>query len=292
MKFGVVILLCGMLFWSSCEDPIDVDSGFQNRQLVVDAWLNNRNEPQTIKLSWSQDYFDNSRPEGVSGALVRVSSASNNYQFLQGEPGMYTWTPQGSQTLGEIGDQFDLEIQYEGEVIAANTELYRVPEIDSIALVFEEESIAWDGGLYGELFADDFPGTGDTYLVRTWKNDTLLNRPQELTILYDGTFDGGSGLDGGTFLLPLRRQITPFNDDFEQIPYESGDHIYCELHSISNEAFRFLQIAQEQMINGDNTIFALPLANARGNIVNLTTGNDVFGVFNIAAISSSEQSVE
>lgn len=288
--YGMFLFAIG--FFSSCEDVIQVDSGFQEPTVVVDAWINTLSEKQTIKLDWSQDYFDSSRPTGITDAEVIVTSGGQSFAFTHVQNGAYEWTPADGQSIGQTGDVMELVINLNGQVITSQTEITRVPPIDSIALVFEKESLGLEEGLYGELYARDFPGLGDTYWIRAYKNDSLLNRPQELTIVYDATFDPGSGLDGLAFIRPLRLSITPLDVDGLFIPYEPGDHIYVELHSISNEAFIFLQVAQEQMLNGDNSIFSIPIANARGNILNTTTGELLLGMFNVANVSSAEKSVE
>ena len=287
----ILFLFCIGLF-TSCEDVIVVDNGFQKPTIVVDAWVNTLNQVQTINVQWSQDYFDSSKPTGITDAEVAVRSGNNIYPFLHIENGRYEWTPSNGETLGQTGDVVELIISYSGQIIASQTEVRRVPPIDSISLVFEEEALGVEEGLYGELYARDFVGQGDSYWIRAFKNDSLLNRPQELTIIYDSTFDPGSGLDGLAFIRPLRLAINPLDEDGLFIPYEPGDHIYVELHSITNEAFLFLQVAQEQIVNGDNSIFSIPIANARGNIINTTTGEGVLGMFNVANISSAERSVE
>jgi hypothetical protein len=288
--FIVLIIALGM--FSACEDVILVDSGFEKPSVVVDAWINTSSEPQTILVNWSQDYFDSSRPTGITDAQVVVRTGNNVHVFAHTQNGAYVWTPEQGQSIGSTGDVMDLVIEHQGEVITSQTEIHRVPPIDSISLVFEEEALGIEEGLYGELYARDFPGIGDTYWIRTYKNDTLLNRPQELTIIYDSTFDPGSGLDGLAFIRPLRLAINPLDEDGLFIPYEAGDHLKVELHSISNEAFLFLQVAQEQMVNGDNSIFSIPVANARGNIINTTSGDAVLGMFNVANVSKAERSVE
>ena len=75
-------------------------------------------------------------------------------------------------------------------------------------------------------------------------------------------------------------------------PWQPGDLIRVEIHSISLEAFTFLDIARDQMVNGDNTIFAIPLANTRGNVVNQMTGERALGIFNVANVSAQEREIE
>ncbi len=290
--FIFILLAVSSMLLTSCEDAIDVDSGFEAPTLVVDGWINTRNEAQTIRLTWSQDYFDSGKPAAVSDATVVVRNGNRVLPFEYTVDGAYVWTPNGEETIGVTGDIIELGIEYNGEFFISQTEVRRVPAIDSIAMVFEEGSLGLDEGYYGEVYAKDFSGEGDSYWIRAWKNDTLLNKPQELTLVWDATFDPGSGLDGVAFIRPLRLSINPQSDEGGFDPYLPGDHAYVEVHSISNEAFYFLQIAQEQMTNGDNAIFSLPIANARSNIINAETNEPVLGFFNVANISSAERWVD
>jgi hypothetical protein len=157
---------------------------------------------------------------------------------------------------------------------------------------FEEESLGNDAGLYAQVYARDFVGIGDTYFIRSTINDTLLNRPQEINIAFDATFDGGSGADGIAFIAPIRFGINKLDDDGAPVPLVNGDKIEVDIWSISNEAFAFLSIASDQITNGDNGIFGIPVANSPSNVFNVDTEEPVLGIFNVAAVSSAEKVVE
>ena len=293
-----LIIFSVVLIITSCEDVIEVDSGFEESQLVVDAWLDNLDREQKVRLTQSQDYFDANFSQAVQGAEVNlVINGERTIEFIETNPGDYTWMPGTTDEIGVVGDTYELEITIGNETYKAQSELRRVPRIDSISQVFEEESLGIPEGIYAELNATDFLGTGDTYWVRTWKNDTLLNKPLEILVIWDATFDSGNELDGVPFIFPIRRGINPIPDDFDSIddlppPYMPGDSIYVELHSITNDAFRFWTIAQEQMINGENGIFALPVANTRGNVIQQSTGDRVLGFFNVAAVETASKVIQ
>jgi len=283
-----------MLLALSCEDVIDVDSGFESPQLVVDAWLNNIDSIQTVRLTQTQDYFDNSFTPAVTGAIVSVTrNGSDVLVFEDQGNGNYTYRPE--DVIGQVGDEFTLQIEVDGNTYSSTVEMHRVPPIDSISMFERVDEFGFDDGLYGSLYARDFVGKGDTYWAKTWKNDTLLNKPLELNIIYDAVFDPGTDLDGTYWIRPLREAINPIPEDQAetvQTPYVPGDRIYCEVHSINNDAYSFMNIAFEQMTNGNNAIFALPVANTRGNVVHDTDGSRLLGMFNVAAVSSLGITVE
>ena len=289
-----IFLFIVVFFLFSCEDPITLKSDFESPQLVVDAWINNEAEPQIITLTQSQDYFDNRLPTPIDDAEVMVKNVTNGltYTFIHTEEGKYLWNINGTETLGNINDEFELNITYNNNNYLANTSINRVPPIDSISIYFENEPPGGEKGLYAQVYARDFVGIGDTYWIRSSRNDTLNNKPQEISIAYDATFDAGTGTDGIYFIFPLRFSINAIADDGGRKSLMSGDKIDVEIQSISNDAFQFLQIVQEQTTNGDNTIFALPVANAVSNITNASTNKRALGFFNVAAVSRASKVVD
>ena len=288
-RLPLPLLFLVLLF--TCEDPIAVDSGFTTPQLVVDAWLTNEPRPQTITLSQTQDFYDNGLPAGLDDATVVVCRTDDQrcFPFVHQDSGRYVWTPAAGEVLGEVGDEFALAIERDGERYVSLTGMGRVPPIDSISFQFEEEALGLEEGTYAQLYARDFPGLGDTYLIRTRWNDTLNQRPQELNLVFDATFDAGSDADGFTFIFPIRFRINRLDDDGSPVPVEIGDRVAVDLWSISRPAFAFLSIAAEQIQNGDNGLFGVPVANSPGNIVRVDSEDRVLGIFNVAAVSSAER---
>lgn len=296
MNKAYIFILVFAIF-SSCEDVVEIDNGFEASQLVVDAWLDNMEREQVVRITDSQNYFDSAFAKSVSGAKVTLKiDGQADIDFEDQGDGNYTWTP-GDQKIGIVGDTYTLVVEVNGETYQGVSAMKRVPVIDSIAQVFEEEQLGFPEGIYAELYATDFVGENDSYWVKTWKNEQLLNKPLEILVVYDATFDAGSSLDGVPFIFPIRRGINPIPDEVDNIddlppPYAQGDSLYVELHSITNGAFRFWVIAQEQMINGDNGIFALPVANTRSNMVKVSSGDRILGYFNVSAVSTSSAVIE
>lgn len=287
------------LFLYSCEDPVTLESRFEGPELVVEAWLNNVSEPQTILLTETQDYYANRLPTPVTDAQVIVCQTENQQPTTncfvfdhQGE-GRYVWEPAAAgQTLGEVGTEFGLGIQRGERQYASLTTMNRTATIDSISFQFEEESLGLDEGLYAQLYARDPVGTGDAYLIRTTFNDTLLLNPGELNLAYDATFSPGTTTDGITFIFPIRFGINKQDADGGFLALESGDHVAVEVTSLSDEAYLFLRIVLEQINNGGSGLFDLPVANAPGNIFDVDNQEPILGFFNVAAVARAERTVE
>lgn len=291
MKPFLYFLLVASIF-ICCEDPINVNLPEEEQVLVVDAWINNKPEPQIIRLSMTQPYFDSALPPPVSGASVVVESSENEtFTFVEGDtPGEYTWDPTTSSAgLGDIDTEYQLQISSNGQSYVAASKLNRVPVIDSIKFTFKEERNQFQPeGYYGEFLSTDFEGEGDTYWIRTFKNGVYQNRPFDLTIAYDAGFSQGGVIDGVVFIQPLQDSVNPLNEDLDEIvPYEIGDSLYVEIHSITNDAFIFLQELQiqTQRDGGFDEIFAEPFENVPSNIINTNPeGNRAIGYFNVAAV--------
>ena len=289
---AIIFTICFFGLITSCEDPIDVPSQFESPQLVVDAWVANTATPQTIVLNQSVDYFNGGVPEPVEGAFVEICNSTKMLCFTfpdQGD-GRYTWTPIAGETFGQVNDIMELYIVIDGKTYTSIVQIGRTARLDSIGLEFEEETIGFDEGIYAQAYAFDLPGRGDSYWMRTYKNDTLLNRPFEQVIAYDATFDAGADIDGTYFITPLRLGVNALDDDDFYIPYVPGDKIYVEVHSINDAAFRFLSIAIEQITN--EGIFASPLANSKSNIFATANSEPILGIFNVAEVVSLQRIVE
>ncbi len=290
-KILTILLLTGMLM--GCEDKVSIDLNDAPPVLVVDAWINNKPEAQVIVLSQTQPYFESELPPPVTGATVTVTSSDGNtFNFTEEEkPGEYRWDPiaEGS-SIGETGTTYQLSISADGENYTAISQINRVPVIDSIRFTFYEERNPFQPeGYYGEFVSTDPEGEGDTYWIRTFKNGIYQNRPFDLTIAYDAGFSQGGLIDGVVFIQPIQDSVNPLSEDLNEIvPYVIGDSLYVEIHSITNDAFFFLQEVQiqTQRDGGFDEIFAEPLENVPTNIVNTNENSDerAIGYFCVSSV--------
>ena len=292
---GVIVLAALML---SCEQEIKLDSRFEEPQLAVEAWLNDQSEPQTIILTESQDYYDNRLPTPVEDAQVIVcevvdSLPTNNcFIFVHQDSGRYVWTPDQGESLGAVGTSYGLGIQRGEEQFAAVSTMSRTATIDSLSFQFEEESLGLDEGLYAQIYARDQVGIGDAYLIRSTINDTLLLRPSELNLAFDATFSPGTTTDGIAFIFPIRFGVNKTDDDGAPIPLETGETVAVEITGISQEAYLYLRIVQEQINNGQSGLFDLPVANSPSNVFNVDTQEPILGFFNVGEVARIQRTVE
>jgi hypothetical protein len=283
----------------ACDDEINLNTSGAAPVLNVDAWVNNKSEPQTIKLTWTQDYFENSKlPSGVSGAKVSIQDDSGAVFYFSettsSGSGSYTWQPGNGQVLGSPGRTYQLIVDYKGETFLASCKVGRVPKIDSLSYKYEEGQGFIQDEYRAEFWATDPVGHGDTYWIKTFKNGTFMNKASELNIAYDAGISAGSGFDGVTFVSPIRSKINPNEEDSDgrrKAPIVYGDSLYVEIHSISLAAFNYFNevIDQTDKNGGLAELFnSTPIANVSSNLANKNpNGSGVVGFFNVARVSGT-----
>ncbi len=284
----------------SCEEIIDPTLRKADPVLVVDAWLNNKEEDQVIKLTTTQPYLTPALPEGVSDASVTLVYDGGSISFTEdaGEPGTYRWPYDDAVgAFDVIGRAYTLTIVADGITYEATSRINRTVTIDSITFKLDTGPFYPDNTYFAEFWATDSVGKGDTYWIRTYKNGVLLNKPSEINIAYDAAFNEGGNFDGITFLSPIR-SVNPNDVDdegFPLSPYVVGDSVYVEVHSITHESFNFLNevMVQTNRPGGFGELFAVPLANVSSNIRTITAGGPkAIGFFNVAAVGGFGKKLE
>jgi len=294
MKKLATFILISLGLWA-CEDQINPSLQDAPPVLVIDAFLTNQDSAQIIRITQTQAYFDNTQLTGITNASVLVRNDNGTVlTFVHQEQGIYTWTPSSTGEIGDIGDNYTLEVEIGEDSYRAFSSMNRVPPIDSISFRFEKENLFLPDSYFAEFWSRDPLGTGDTYWIKSYKNGIYLNQPNEINIAFDAGFSEGGNVDGLIFIPPVRDAINPFvedaNDEFLS-PFKDGDSVFVELHSITNEAFDFLNEVRTQTDRpgGFAELFATPLSNVSSNIQYLGSdnGTQILGFFNVAAVVGS-----
>jgi len=277
----------------SCQDVIELETPEGETQLVIEGWLNNNQEEQIIKIRETLPYFDNVATPEVSGAIVTVTHENGTiFNFVDQGNGNYIYDAISSP-IADIGEELTLNIDVNGKQLTAFSAMHRAPVIDSITQ--EDKDNGFEQGIYCNFFSRDFLGVGDTYWIKTYKNNDYLSDPLNLNIAYDAGFSPGAPADNLIFIPPIRETMNPVDreiDSLDQSPWDPGDLCRVEIHSMNNEAFFFMESVRDQLLNSLNTIFAEPITNTPSNIINLTDDDEVLGIFSAGAISTLEITIE
>jgi hypothetical protein len=302
-------LLFTIIVFSSCEDPVDIALGDPTPQLTVDAFITNQIQIQTVRLTTSQQYFANTFNPIASGATVVLKNETTSKEFTftdSNNNGNYTFENLAEMPLVTLGDNYKLSISYNSESYEAFSLAKRNVPIDSISYEFREDGLGEEEGYYAQVHVTDLGGKGtvpDFYRIRTWKSDAStntsfwLNKPGEISISADGTFDPNSRGEANAFqfILPIRESINPeIDEDLDEAPYDLGDSLFVEVHSIDENTYDFFSQLEEQVNNGG--LFATPLANVPTNIQNTnpnaTVEQKAVGWFGVSIVSSEGAKIE
>jgi hypothetical protein len=272
-RYSLFSLLITLIVLAGCEDVVDVKLDQGQPQLVVDGFVSDQPGPYVITLSKTAPYFENAKMPRVMGAVVKITDNEGNAETLtEAEPGKYV-----TNTLqGKIGNQYVLEIQAEGEEYRAETSIKRVPEIDSLKQNFKTKSTFWDEGYYVLYYGPEYPGPGDYYRFKIYKNDTLINQPLDLVVRSDEFVEGN--------------YIT--GPEMNNKPFRVGDRIKIEVCAITEDNYNFYNEMFAQINNGG--MFANPPANVRTNVMNRnpSSAKKAVGYFGGWGVRSKEITIQ
>ena len=279
-------LLLGLLLTMACTDTLELDIEEGPVRLVIEGRITydvaNTVGYQSIRLTTTAPYFENQQVPAARGARVLVVNTRTNEQFefteSTTEPGIYEVN--GFQA--GIGEEYRLEITYEGDDYEAIERLLPVAPIDSAYQVFKEETLFRDEGIKVLLDYTDPAGEENYYHWQVYRNDTLLVTAdvgnQFNLISSDEFYDG--------------LQITEFEPsaDFSFLP---GDRAIIKQFALTAESYTFYRNFYEQVVGIAPGLADVVPATLRGNIQNLSNPDRYpLGYFEASAVAIKEFEIE
>ena len=280
----IIFLFIGVLFFTSCEDIVDVNLSEEDLDLyAIEAKITTDDNPyvylyKSLKVNSDEPY------KGVAGATVIISDDSQPPQTItlkenSSVPGLYT-PQEGTVYIGRPGKAYYLKINDDNVEINAKDTLARVEQIDSIQV---RASLRGDKQFLGIFtYGPETPGLGNYYKWDIYINNKLLYQSQYLVIASDELVDGNyiSGFE----------IFTDFHDpnNPEDRKLNLGDTVMVKQTSISEFAYNFYY----QMFGQGQTggFFSVPPANVESNLT-ANNGKEVLGLFLASDISTSNSVV-
>lgn len=290
-KTNLIILGIIALFFTSCEDVINVKVKQKEVKIVVDAFVNNMASNQVIKINRSIDYFadPNSQPAVTGAEVILVDTSSFKiFNFADSGNGRYVFIP--NKTTGDtftVGRNYLMAIRYQNDTFVSFSRMNPTAKIDSLKPIQENGSSLGQKGLYYEVIANDLVGLNNVYWIKSYRNDTFRGNINDLNIAYDQAQSANSNGDGGLFIWPIRYgQINNFNR-----PWLKGEKLTVEIHSLTLETYYYMQLIVQENQNGG--LFATPPSAIPTNIVNANPNKKsaLAGFFCMSAVSRIEQIV-
>lgn len=280
----LLLLLASLFLFTYCEDPVQIKLEQGQKILVIDAFINDLRQDQKIRITFSQNYFDNSAaasPVPDAQVIVKDMTTNTNYTFTHTGNGYYTYTLSPTDTIAKVNHAYQLEVIYQGHTYTANTIQKRTAIIDSIQAKYTKNNFTGEEGYKCIMWGKDVAGPiPDFYWIKSYRNSVFFNKTSSINIAYDGA-SGGSGsirADGFMFTPPIAEGITPSGEYFQK-----NDTCRVEIHSISEECYNmFIQIITNTNNQG---LFATTLENTKTNIVTPSNASiKAVGFFNMASV--------
>ena len=281
-----ILSLSTLLFFTSCEDPIQVDLDKGAPLVTVDAFIDNMRKTQTIRLTYADDYFSQKVSTGINGATVVVKDITTglNFNFTDMNNGNYTYSLSPTDTLIKEGHHYELTVTHQGDNFTANATAFRTTEVDSILVEYREagtfgSEAGYDAGFLGIDKVGPIP---DYYWIKSYRNNVLYNKGGEINIAIEGA--DGLGSDGFIFTPQIARGILPRGSRIDKF-----DSLRVEIHSISEQAYYFLFQVRNQTTN--TGLFATTPENVKTNI-STTSKTKVVGWFNVSMVGCKQVMVQ
>jgi hypothetical protein len=289
---NLFVAVCSLVFISSCTSVVQVTVPNGSTLVVVDAFINNKPEPQKVRLTSTADYFSNAATPPLLGATVTLNDLTKNitYTFTPDGNGNYIYTPSLNDSMATIKHKYQLNISWNGNAYTALSTLNRTTNVDTILF----RSTAIDAAnnypndtttprrFFPLVIAKDAAGAEDYYWLRVYKNGVFYNGPNQLKSFQDG---GYAGTDG--FL--INPNFSFFQLTSDQNPIYRYDICTVEILSIDKNTNDFLGQLQTQLTNSQNGLFAVTPENVKTNIQQTAGTQKAIGWFNMGASSSKSQ---
>lgn len=239
-----------VVFFTSCEDVVNLDLETGETRLVIDAeiiWKKGTSgNEQVIKISKTASYYSGSTPK-VSGAQVRVENSNGDvFTFNETEAGVYKCT----NFVPVIDMDYKLFVDAEGKSFTAVEKLTSAAPIDKI----EQKMVPDFGGddVIEVTFYYTDPADQVNFYLTDYQSEFLIYPEYEIT--NDEFYNGN--------------QISTRYSHEDMKP---GNILKITHRGVSKNFFNYMKLILEA---SNSNPFLVPPGNIRGNILNTTDNNN------------------
>lgn len=183
-----ILSILGLAFvLVSCEDIIEIDLDSIEPRLVIEGCLNDLDDPCTIKLSLTGDYFEPGIYPAVSDAHIIITDEYGTETALEeSEPGLYT-----SGALEAFENRsYTLLVQSEGEDYMAEVTIPHKVLIDSLSYDIPPLIYEFDEGYMLSCHLLDPAGERNYYRLIAHKIGESPGSEESKYIFNDDFIDG------------------------------------------------------------------------------------------------------
>jgi hypothetical protein len=249
--FRLTFLTVLILFLNSCEQIIEVNLKNGSPETVIEGFITNGNGPFTVKLSNSQNYFNQGIINGIDSADVEISDSQRSEKLMNIGSGIYAT----KQLRGISGKNYTLKIK-KGE--KSYTSSLILPPVVKIDTVYFQKGLFNSDSLSAFVQFQDPQQTENYYRIRVIRNG--LYAKEDYNLVSD------AHTNGMTILAPV------FNENFAP-----GDKVEVELWNLNPITWKYFKGLSDIIQNGASM-------QAPGNPVSNISGGALgyFGAWGIA----------
>lgn len=257
----IFFLTISLLMFTSCEDVIELDLETTENQLVIEATLDASQQLATVSISQSNDFYDNSDLERISGASIFLQNENGTtYTLEEISAGTY----RAENVESNPGDQFTIQVGLEDQSYEASSQVPSSVDLKEIEITEDAIELPFDddeGSIALSVSWDDPAGIENYYRVRSYVDN--IYQADFYTILKDD-FIG----DGDEISLPLRDR------------FEENTTVSLELLSTDENYYDYF--FQVSSVAGDGAASTTPY-NPEGNFSPKVLG--YFGIYYSSTLS-------
>ncbi len=272
MKGNWIFILAVIITISACEEVVVVDLEEAEKRIVIDASIKWRKgttgNEQKIKISKTRGFYEQD-PIPVTNANVTITTSNDNtFEFLNDDENQGTYTTDEFEPV--IGEEYQLNIQAEGQSFQATEVLKSVVPIDSIT----QRDNAGFGGDEIEIKTHytDPAGVENFYLFNYQVSFIQLPTLE----IFDDEFNDGN----------------PIFSTYQEEDLEAGEIVNIQMQGISKQYYNYLFLLLNQIGDSGGPFQTRP-ATVRGNIINTTNEeNYPFGYFSLSEVDTLNYEVK
>lgn len=259
---NLLLAFLGILFFTSCEEVVQLDLDTAEERLVIDATVINRDHQSifaSVRLSRTASFYTEDNPIVTNATVYLTDEEGVRYDLSYTEDGRYVNPLPNTLILSE-----DTEIELtviDGEETYKATTNY-VPTVP-IEFVEVEEVDGIDELTRVSAFYEDPEEEGNYYLF------TYIDEFTAELDTGDDEFSNGN--------------LTPTIFFIEEL--ETGTPATIIIEGIDRRAYDFYNILLDQSEGGSAGPFGSQPAEVRGNIINVTNPDHYpFGYFRVSQV--------
>jgi len=257
---SVAFTVIALTLFAACTDRIDITTEGMEPRLVIYGYITSDTTQHSIRITRSGGYFDTTPPEGVSNAIVTITSEDETYQLTENPqiPGLYQTPP---NTFGTEGKTYSMHVTVDSdddgemEEFEASSYMPYSSEVDSIQL---QASTIFDDMievlLYGKISDKN---ERNYFSFHTYRNNVAVNDSLVGFFILDDEYLDKKEIKGlSCFYL---------DQEDERSVLTPGDTLTLRLDIFTKEYADFMDNAQTE-VDEKNPIFSGPPANVETNI--------------------------